>query len=221
MKIRVSLLLFVISLVFTANIFASRVDTVNVLSAAMGKAVRCVVVVPDGYSKGSDRYPVTYLLHGYSGNYRSWLEGAPEINRYVDEFQMMVVCPDGGYDSWYLDSPMKPKELYETFISKELVQYIDENYKTRADKNHRAITGLSMGGHGALYNAIRHSDVFGAAGSTSGGVDLRPFPKNWNISDKIGVLYFHCLKLFMQISVYFKKEIFATAVNNKLQLTGF
>ena len=38
---------------------------------------------------------------------------------------------------------------------------------------------LSMGGHGALWNAIRHSDIFGAAGSMSGGVDIRPFPDNW------------------------------------------
>ena len=51
---------------------------------------------------------------------------------------------------------------------------------------HRAITGLSMGGHGALHTAMRHKDVFGAAGSTSGGVDIRPFPQNWNIKDELG-----------------------------------
>ena len=45
-----------------------------------------------------------------------------------------------------------------------------------------------MGGHGALYLAFRHQDVFGAAGSTSGGVDIRPFPKNWGMSKWIGTI---------------------------------
>ena len=63
------------------------------------------------------------------------------------------------------------------FISSELVKYIDEHYKTIADRKGRAITGLSMGGHGAMWNAIRHKDMFGASGSTSGGMDIRPFPK--------------------------------------------
>jgi S-formylglutathione hydrolase FrmB len=45
-----------------------------------------------------------------------------------------------------------------------------------------------MGGHGALYLAIKHQDVFGAAGSMSGGVDLRPFPNNWEISSRLGKL---------------------------------
>jgi len=50
----------------------------------------------------------------------------------------------------------------------------------------RAITGLSMGGHGALYLAIRHQDIFGAAGSTAGGLDIRPFPHNWDMEDRLG-----------------------------------
>ena len=50
----------------------------------------------------------------------------------------------------------------------------------------RAITGLSMGGHGALYLAFRHPDIFGSAGSTSGGVDFRPFPENWELSERLG-----------------------------------
>ena len=75
---------------------------------------------------------------------------------------------------------------YETFISDELVKYVDSHYKTVADRKGRAITGLSMGGHGAMWNGLRHSDVFSAAGSTSGGVDIRPFPKNWEMSVQIG-----------------------------------
>jgi S-formylglutathione hydrolase FrmB len=96
--------------------------------------------------------------------------------------------PDGGTNSWYWDSPVDPTYKYETFVSKELVEYIDSHYKTRADRTGRAITGLSMGGHGGLWLGIRHQDVYGAAGSTSGGVDIRPFPKNWGMSLRLGTI---------------------------------
>ena len=85
----------------------------------------------------------------------------PEI---ADEKGIIFVCPDGK-DSWYWDSPKNPAYRYETFVSSELVNYIDRNYKTIADRKGRAITGLSMGGHGAMWLGIRHKDVFGAAGS--------------------------------------------------------
>ena len=74
--------------------------------------------------------------------------------------------------SWYWNSPVDPKSQYETFISDELIKAIDSKYKTIKNRTGRAITGLSMGGHGALYLAIKHQDVFGAAGSMSGGVDI-------------------------------------------------
>mgnify|MGYP000955441152 CR=1 FL=1 len=102
------------------------------------------------------------------------------------KLKIIFVCPDGGKGSWYFDSPVDSSIRYESYITKELVPYIDANFSTKADSKSRAITGLSMGGHGALYLAIRHSDVFGAAGSTSGGVDFRPFPKNWDIKNALG-----------------------------------
>jgi S-formylglutathione hydrolase FrmB len=98
----------------------------------------------------------------------------------------MIVCPDGGYGSWYLDSPIDPASKYETYISSEVPDYIDAHYPTIKDRKARAITGLSMGGHGGLFLGFRHADEFGACGSMSGGVDLRPFAKNWEISKRIG-----------------------------------
>ena len=63
---------------------------------------------------------------------------------------------------------------------------MDEHYITLANAKGRAITGLSMGGHGALYLAFKHQDVFGAAGSMSGGVDLEPFPASWDLAKTLG-----------------------------------
>lgn len=160
---------------------AARVDTVMVESVVMNKAIEVVIAVPE--EKGD--HPVVYLLHGYGGNARTWMGIEPELPEIADRYGIILVCPDGK-NSWYWDSPKNPAYRYETFVSKELVAYIDKNYPTIADRKARAITGLSMGGHGAMWLAFRHKEVFGAAGSTSGGVDIRPFPNNWEMAKQLG-----------------------------------
>lgn len=162
---------------------ASRVDTLAVWSAGMKKNVPVAVVVPDGY--GEDRVPTVYLLHGYGDNHLNGYLGRTDVRDYADLIDALVVIPDGG-TSWYFDSPVDPACRYETFVAKELVAHVDSCYRTVASREGRAITGLSMGGHGALYVAIRNQNVFGAAGSMSGGVDFRPFPERWDIKKRLG-----------------------------------
>ena len=120
---------------------AGDIDSIAVYSTAMKKEVRCVVIRPSGYNAASDRFPVVYLLHGYGGSQRQWITLAPQLKDKADEYQMLIVCPDGGIGSWYLDSPVDSNFRYETFVSRELVQFIDQHYKTKAGKAHRAITG--------------------------------------------------------------------------------
>ncbi len=162
---------------------AAVVDSVNVYSTAMQRDVKALVVVPEA-STAVSRLPVVYLLHGYGGNEKDWIRNA-DLGKLADMHQLIIVCPDGR-NSWYWDSPVDKTMRYETFISSELPSYVDKHYKTIASPEGRAITGLSMGGHGALWNAFRHPDVFGAAGSMSGGVDIRPFPENWDMKKWIG-----------------------------------
>jgi S-formylglutathione hydrolase FrmB len=150
----------------------------------MKKMIKAVVITPDDYSNAK-ALPVVYLLHGYSGNYSDWVTKAKGFEKAVDLYQIIIVCPDGN-NSWYWDSPVDPSFKYETYVSGELVSWIDSHYKTIKDRKGRAITGLSMGGHGALYLAFKHQDVFGAAGSMSGGVDIRPFPNNWEMAARLG-----------------------------------
>lgn len=139
-------ILLILALFNTAAAFASQVDTIQVFSPGMNKISRCVVVLPEKYSFSGERYPVLYLLHGWSGNYAGWLTEAPQLAQQADQYGMIIVCPDGGYDSWYLDSPVDSTVRYDTYISKELVSYIDYYYQTRAEPTGRAIAGLSMGG---------------------------------------------------------------------------
>ena len=163
-------------------------DTVEVMSEAMGRSIKNVVIVPLEYIYFNDaqatRYPVLYLLHGAYGCYSDWSKKT-DLNLLANEFGVIIVCPDG-QDSWYFDSPIDPTMQFETYVSKELVEYIDSHYRTYGNRYMRAITGLSMGGHGALFLAWRHPDVFWSCGSMSGNMDITQFPDSWHIKDRLG-----------------------------------
>jgi Predicted esterase len=169
--------------VFTKG-FAKPVDTINVVSPSMNNHIQNVVILPDDYNI-HQAFPVLYLLHGFGGNHLSWLQLQPALPELATQYGIIIVCPNGK-NSWYWDSPVDPAMRYETYVTKELVSYIDNHYKTIPNKKGRAITGLSMGGHGGLWIGFRHADIFGACGSTSGGVDIRPFPDNWEIKNTLG-----------------------------------
>ena len=144
--------------------------------------------MPDNYAKDNDktkRYPVVYLLHGYGGWYSNYVTRLPDIIKYADQYQFIIVTPEGK-DSWYLDSPVDDSMKFETYVGTEIPAWIDVHYSTISDRKGRAITGLSMGGHGGLFLGWRHADLFGACGSMSGGVYLRPFPKNWQLMKRLG-----------------------------------
>lgn len=168
-------------------LFSQTVDTIQVFSPKMNKTIKNVVVLPEGYDKSNPvKYPVLYLLHGYGGRYDTWVNGTKKsLPQDATRWQMIVVCPDG-QNSWYWDSPVDPSMQFETYVSSELTKYIDEHYNTVASPKGRAVTGFSMGGHGGLWLGINHSDVFGACGSMSGGVDIRPFPNNWEMKSWLG-----------------------------------
>lgn len=175
-------LLFLLS----TNIFASTVDTVATYSPSMKKEIKAVIVLPNLYYSCQDSLPVLYILHGAGGNYASLINNMPVIKTLSDNYNIIIVCPDGGCTSWYFDSPVDSSFRYETYMTKELVNWIDDNYRTIKNRNGRAITGVSMGGHGALYLAFRHQDLYGAAGSIMGGVDFRPFPEKWDLKFRLG-----------------------------------
>lgn len=178
--------LFLVLLFFSAQ--AAQVDTIQVFSASMNKNIKTCVIVPDNYKKSKKKFPVVYLLHGYSGNYGTWVKSFKEVSQQVDRYGFIAIGVDGNYSSWYFNSPIDPTFKYETYIIDELVPFIDKKYKTIASREGRAISGLSMGGHGALYLSLKHQDVFGAAGSMSGGVDIRPFSEKWDIKNRLGAI---------------------------------
>jgi S-formylglutathione hydrolase FrmB len=172
------LIVFFLSLVNAAS------ETIIIPSLAMKKGFKASVVTPKEYASGK-RYSVVYLLHGYSGNYSTWSKIAP-LEAYSDSFRIILVCPDGDYNSWYLDSPVKTNSAFATYIVKEVIPCIDQRYRTWPDAKGRAIVGSSMGGHGALTLLAMHPDMFCGAGSISGIMDLTEFPGEWDIASVLG-----------------------------------
>ena len=175
MKKIIAFLLFLCSLLG----FAFVEQDIKIYSKSMRKDIPVTVILPKGYSAGKS-YNTIYVLHGWSGNNKNYPEKT-SIGKLADQYNIIYVSPDGNYDSWYIDSPIKKDSKYYTFVSKELVNYIDTNYTTSKTKEHRAITGLSMGGFGAFYIGIKNQDVFGNIGSMSGGMDPEQYKGNWGI----------------------------------------
>lgn len=178
------LLILFITLAFPLHVNAYKVIT-NTFKGVQTQIEKPItVVLPENYSRAK-KYKVIYVLHGYSGNYSNWTE-LTDIEKLADQYDVIVVNPDGNFGAWYLNSPVIMNSQYETYIAKDVVNYIDRHYSTVRSKSGRGITGLSMGGFGALHVAINNQDTFAAASAISGGVDLRPFAAEFEIAKVLG-----------------------------------
>lgn len=169
------ILFFVFLLSISYNSHAAKVDTLAIPSVAMGKTYNAAVVLPNSYAKGKAKYPVMYLLHGAYGHFKDWLKSTPNkmtVKDLADQYNMIIVMPEGEVFSFYLDSKTNKESQFETYITKEVIQKIDQTYRTIAEKKGRVITGLSMGGHGALSLSAKHPELYLAAGSMSGALDM-------------------------------------------------
>ncbi len=166
-------------------------------SSALGISKRYLIYLPPSYATSkSKRYPVTYFLHGSTSGERSWVDDG-HLDKTLDSLykadktEMIVVMPDGDnsfYHTWVnpptyasclergridqepASTYCVPNMRYDTYIATDLVAHIDGKYRTMAEKKHRGIAGLSMGGAGAVYLTLTRPTVFGAAASLSGGV---------------------------------------------------
>ncbi len=170
-----------------------QVRTVWYHSNTVGEDRRMNVYLPASYGKTDEKYPVFYLLHGSGGDENAWLE-LGNIARIMDNLiaegkckPMIVVMPNGNFGKaaaageTYENLDYKPvmtnflshykDGLYETAFT-EIVHYVDATYNTIADKEHRAIAGLSMGGLHTLMISANYPDLFNYVGLYSAGVDF-------------------------------------------------
>jgi len=171
-----------------------RVVTDSLWSYALGTYKRVVVYLPPSYDRSNTRYAVAYYLHGWSGDETNWTK-AGKIDAAMDTLvaggmrEMIVVMPDGD-DSWYMtaaglpdvpacqrtlpsyagdaDTYCVPWPHYDDYIAYDLLRWVDAKFRTRADRAHRGLAGLSMGGYGAVMLSLQYPELFAAASSHSG-----------------------------------------------------
>lgn len=163
----------------------AQVDTIEVFSPVMQKTLRATVVKPSTYSNTAQKYPSIYLLHGGSGSFSDWHQKVTKENLLIDlanQYQVLIITPGVGPASYYYDSPLMDTVKYETYFIKELIPFIDQNYRTYSQREARAITGLSMGGHGAMMLSAKNPHMFIAAGSMSGVMNIDT--DLWTVNDE-------------------------------------
>jgi enterochelin esterase-like enzyme len=136
-------------------------------SRVLNMNVHFSVCLPKDYYDTKKSYPVVYLLHGLGDDETSWLEYG-QISQYADKsvesdetVPMIFVMPEA-FRTYYVND-YNGSFLYQDMFVNELVPYIDSLFRTKADRQHRALMGYSMGGFGALNLHLKHPDVFGSA----------------------------------------------------------
>jgi S-formylglutathione hydrolase FrmB len=153
-----------------AQTSAARVDCGSISSAVLRRAVAFCIALPPGYEAGSARYPALYFLHGLFENELTWSEqsGQETWETLMSQGKIgkfIVVMPDGGKSFWV--NSFDGHERYEDFFIREFIPAIDRKYRTIANRDARGISGVSMGGYGALHLGMRHPEVFGSASAHS------------------------------------------------------
>lgn len=148
------------------------VHEVRFYSESLQREMYINVVLPRGYKKSKLHYPVLYLCHGYSSNYHEFeYVGVP---KYLNMFDMIVVMVDVG-NSFYINyskSEDNQHNNYADHVSKDVIKYVDTNYRTIPDRKGRAINGISMGGFGAISIGLSHPELFCSIGSHSGALNM-------------------------------------------------
>lgn len=160
-----------------------------------------LVLLPPSYSDAYTRFPVVFMLPGYTGTNESYFAGNPWNETLEDQLwepmedndirQMIIVCPDcwskyGG--SQYINS--EGTGNYQDYLL-ELVKFVDWMFRTIPDKHHRAIVGHSSGGFGAMRMGMAHPDVFGHVADHAGDKGFEfvykpEFPEFLRAFDRVG-----------------------------------
>lgn len=167
MKKIITMIIAALSFVMSAK--AGKIVTDSIQSKVLSATVKYNVYLPDGFNNSGENYPVVYLLHGFTDDYKAWVTKG-QMQQVVDELmasgearQMIIVMPNAGgpdvMNTWngYMNMP---GWNYEDFFFTEFMPQVEKKYRGISDKGHRAVMGLSMGGGGSTMYAQRHTDKF-------------------------------------------------------------
>ena len=153
---------------------SGKVKTVSIKSDILGCTKYYNVYFPDGYKTSGKQYPVLYLLHGLSGTHETWAQNydmARIVNETIESgmcHPMIIIMPDASGENArhcgrHTGYQNQEGWAYEDYFFKELIPHVEKTYRIIGDRAHRAIAGLSMGGHGTFMYASHHPEMFSSA----------------------------------------------------------
>jgi len=137
-------------------------------SASLRREVPYRVFLPDKLQAG-EKLPVVYLLHGRGADYRDWSDNS-DISKYALRGLIMVM-PEGN-SSFYINAARVPQDRYEDYLVHDLIADVEARFPAKTGRASRAVVGISMGGFGAVWMALRHPEMFAFAGGLSGALDV-------------------------------------------------
>lgn len=171
-------ILFYLLMPFATLLFAQNQGKVMegkiIKSNILGKEVKYSIYLPADYDASQRKYPMVYLLHGYSDNETAWVQfgnankAADELIAKGDISPMIIVMPDAGV-SWYINDA-EGKTKWMDFFHKEFIPAVEKAYRAKGTSEYRAISGLSMGGYGSLINCLKYPNTFSACAALSAAV---------------------------------------------------
>lgn len=146
-------------------------------SSALDREMPILVYLPPGYYESSRRYPVLYMLGGFTGSYREWVnwgicDALEWLIRGGHIQPLIVVLPEGDNSFWFNHAPVPGSEgkPWGDYVWRDVVSYVDLNFRTVRARESRAVGGLSAGGQAALAFALTHPEVFSIVGAHSPSV---------------------------------------------------
>jgi enterochelin esterase-like enzyme len=183
------------------NIQRGKVETIEHESKSFGAKRKMVIYTPSGYSK-DNKYPVLYLLHGIGDDETGWqMKGSADVildNLLADKklVPMIVVMPNGRAAGKSKGNDFNSFAAFETDLLKEIIPYIESNYSVKADREHRALAGLSMGGGQSLNFGLKNLDTFAWVGGFSSAPNTQPaatlIPDAAETAKKLRLLWVSC-----------------------------
>ena len=164
-------------------------DNLSMPSKILKMDRKYAIYLPADYDASGRSYPVLYLLHGSGDDQSGWVQFG-EVKLIADKAiaegkctAMIIVMPDGNTGQrGYFNSP-KGDWNYEDFFFQEFMPYIEKNYRIRAEKRYRAISGLSMGGGGTFMYALHHPELFSSAcplSASCGPISIEEASARWD-----------------------------------------
>jgi S-formylglutathione hydrolase FrmB len=167
-----NLLLFLVALSLVPSASAQgRVDCNSLSSHILHRPVRYCVLLPPGYeSDSSKKFPALYFLHGLGENEQTLLRSGgwgliEDLRQQHKIGDFIMVAPEG--DASFFINSADGRDRYSDFFLSEFIPYVEAHYRLIRDRKSRGVTGLSMGGYGALRSAFAHPEVFSSVSAQS------------------------------------------------------